>query len=103
MKHCRFCEVLNKKYNIYLPKGYKFDLPTESQWEYCVLTDKEFAESLLSVSDWCWDDAKQKCVIRWRDEYNNTFQKEGKRNKRYDWESDEELKVGFHIVVTPIE
>ena len=29
-----FCNKLNSKYRYYLPKGYKFDLPTEAQWEY---------------------------------------------------------------------
>ncbi|MBQ2591654.1 MAG: formylglycine-generating enzyme family protein [Candidatus Riflebacteria bacterium] len=29
-----FCEKLNQKYSNILPKGYKFDLPTEAQWEY---------------------------------------------------------------------
>ena len=29
-----FCDKLNSKYGNYLPKGYKFDLPTEAQWEY---------------------------------------------------------------------
>ena len=30
----RFCEVLNRKFAVYLPDGYQFDLPTEAQWEY---------------------------------------------------------------------
>ena len=29
-----FCDKLNTKYLSLLPKGYKFDLPTEAQWEY---------------------------------------------------------------------
>ena len=29
-----FCNKLNKKYAGKLPAGYKFDLPTEAQWEY---------------------------------------------------------------------
>ncbi len=29
-----FCDKLNKKYSSLLPKGYKFALPTEAQWEY---------------------------------------------------------------------
>ncbi|MBR4329058.1 MAG: formylglycine-generating enzyme family protein [Candidatus Riflebacteria bacterium] len=29
-----FCDKLNLKYLNQLPQGYKFDLPTESQWEY---------------------------------------------------------------------
>ncbi len=29
-----FCEKLNLKYLNVLPQGYKFDLPTEAQWEY---------------------------------------------------------------------
>lgn len=29
-----FCDKMNLKYLNILPKGYKFDLPTEAQWEY---------------------------------------------------------------------
>ena len=29
-----FCKKLNTKYPEFLPSGYKFDLPTEAQWEY---------------------------------------------------------------------
>ena len=29
-----FCDNLNQKYSNLLPSGYKFDLPTEEQWEY---------------------------------------------------------------------
>ncbi len=29
-----FCEKLNNKYANIIPDGYKFDLPTEAQWEY---------------------------------------------------------------------
>ncbi len=29
-----FCEKLNKKYSASIPSGFKFDLPTEAQWEY---------------------------------------------------------------------
>ena len=29
-----FCDKLNKKFALQLPKGYRFDLPTEAQWEY---------------------------------------------------------------------
>ena len=29
-----FCDKLNLKYKDILPKGYRFDLPTEAQWEY---------------------------------------------------------------------
>ena len=29
-----FCDKLNQKYSSILPKGYRFDLPTEAQWEY---------------------------------------------------------------------
>ena len=29
-----FCDKLNKRYAGNLPQGYKFDLPTEAQWEY---------------------------------------------------------------------
>ena len=29
-----FCEKLNEKYATILPAGYKFDLPTEAQWEF---------------------------------------------------------------------
>lgn len=30
----QFCEILNSLFKEYLPRGYKFDLPTEAQWEY---------------------------------------------------------------------
>ena len=30
----RFCEKLNERYAGKLPQGYRFDLPTEAQWEY---------------------------------------------------------------------
>ncbi len=30
----KYCDKLNNKYSEILPKGYKFDLPTEAQWEY---------------------------------------------------------------------
>ncbi len=29
-----FCKILNNKFSNKIPKGYKFDLPTEAQWEY---------------------------------------------------------------------
>lgn len=29
-----FCKALNEKFSKVLPKGYKFGLPTEAQWEY---------------------------------------------------------------------
>ena len=29
-----FCDKLNQKFSNNLPKGYKFSLPTEAQWEY---------------------------------------------------------------------
>ena len=29
-----FCDTLNTKYSNQLPEGYRFDLPTEAQWEY---------------------------------------------------------------------
>ena len=29
-----FCDKLNEKYAGELPAGYRFDLPTEAQWEY---------------------------------------------------------------------
>lgn len=29
-----FCDKLNEKYKSKLPSGYRFDLPTEAQWEY---------------------------------------------------------------------
>ena len=29
-----FCEILNSVFKDFLPKGYRFDLPTQVQWEY---------------------------------------------------------------------
>lgn len=29
-----FCKILNNKFSNKIPNGYKFDLPTEAQWEY---------------------------------------------------------------------
>lgn len=138
-----FCDELNKKYRILLPKDYKFDLPTEIQWEYaCRSANKDdkddeggyakfwFADNsdnmthgkydeykgeyiLVSnrwklenmrgnVAEWCWDETKQKCVIRGgsfrssAEECKPFARREGKRDERYD-------DVGFRIVVTPIE
>ncbi|MBR4666039.1 MAG: SUMF1/EgtB/PvdO family nonheme iron enzyme, partial [Lentisphaeria bacterium] len=30
----KFCDKLNEHYAGKLPHGYRFDLPTEAQWEY---------------------------------------------------------------------
>ncbi len=34
-----FCNILNRDYSRLIPYGYKFDLPTEAQWEYARRAD----------------------------------------------------------------
>ena len=56
-----FCDLLNKKLKKYLPLSYKFDLPTEAQWEYACkseATKKYFTgsgEMLEWSNDWYGD------------------------------------------------
>ena len=61
-----FCKRLNNKYAKYLPTGYKFDVPTDEQWEYAcragttttfnngknLLKGDDFQEGLLDDCAW---------------------------------------------------
>ena len=52
-----FCDLLNKKLKKYLPLGYKFDLPTEIQWEYACKSEatKEYFTGSGEMFEWCND------------------------------------------------